>query len=46
MKEIVVDVSRYQALQLRRGESIKIQFGDVIFILKGTKKDNDKKKLY
>lgn len=46
MKEIVVDITKYQVLQLRRGDSIKVQFGDVILTIKGPAKDNDKKKLY
>jgi formylmethanofuran dehydrogenase subunit D len=46
MKEIIVDVTKYQALQLKRGDSIKVQFGDVILTIRGPKKDDDKKKLY
>ena len=38
MKEIIIDINKDEALQIRRGESIKAQVGDHIIIIKGPTK--------
>lgn len=43
MKERVIHLSHYECLQLKRGENIRIQFGDAILILAGEKKQKGTK---
>lgn len=37
MKQMEVKLTKDECLQLRRGESIRIQFGDAILTIKGEK---------
>lgn len=45
MKEIIININKDEALQIRRGESIKAQVGDAIIIIKGPEKINPKHKI-
>jgi hypothetical protein len=42
MKQIEIKLSKDECLQLRRGESIRVQFGDAILTITGEKSERIK----
>lgn len=42
MKQIEIKLSKDECLQLRRGESIRVQFGDAILTITGEKAERKK----
>ena len=43
MKEIIININKDEALQIRRGESIKAQVGDLMITIKGPTKQPKKR---
>jgi hypothetical protein len=43
MKHKIIHLSPDECLQLKRGESIRVQFKDYILVLSGTKREKIKK---